>query len=66
MLCGFTSMKQTEKFLKQWVNYTEQEIEALYFDNKAELGDYAESYAAVPLDFYGNLCECKIVILPEV
>lgn len=35
--------------------YCEQEIEVLSFENKAELDSYAEKYAKIPLDFYGNL-----------
>ena len=45
--------------------YTEQDFNVLYFDDKAELDDYAEDYAKKPLNFYGNLCEINIVTLPE-
>ena len=45
--------------------YTEHAIEDLYFDNKAELDQYAQEYAKQPMDFYGELCEVKSVILPD-
>lgn len=46
-------------------DYTEQEVNVLCFENKAELDCYAEKYAKTPLDLYGNLCEINIIILPE-
>ena len=45
--------------------YEEREINVLHFDNKTELDVYAGNYAKRPLNFYGNLCEINIVILPE-
>lgn len=45
--------------------YKEQDIEVLCFDNKEELDSYAFSYAKEPLDFYGSLCDVKIVVLPD-
>ena len=45
--------------------YNEQDIEVLCFDNKEELDSYAFSYAKEPLDFYGSLCDVKIVVLPD-
>ena len=45
--------------------YAEKSIPVLRFENKAELDAYAEKYAKTPLDFYGNLCEVSIVVLPE-
>lgn len=45
--------------------YAEQNIPVLRFESKAELDSYAEKYAKTPLDFYGNLCEVSIVVLPE-
>ena len=54
---GTASQKITE--------YTEQNIPVLRFESKAELDSYAEKYAKTPLDFYGNLCEVSIVVLPE-
>ncbi len=45
--------------------YTEQDIPVLCFDDKAELDRYAESYAKVAIDLYGNLCEINIVVLPR-
>ena len=45
--------------------YKEQDIEVLSFNNKEELDDYAFSYAKEPLDFYGSLCDVKIVVLPD-
>lgn len=46
-------------------DYSEQNVEVLNFKNKSELDLYAEEYAKIPLDFYGNLCEIKIIILPD-
>ena len=54
---GTASQKITE--------YAEQNIPVLRFESKAELDSYAEKYAKTPLDFYGNLCEVSIVVLPE-
>ncbi len=45
--------------------YKEQDIEVLFFDNKEELDSYASEYAKEPLDFYGSLCDVKIVVLPD-
>lgn len=44
--------------------YTEQDIPVLCFEDKAELDRYAESYAKLAVDLYGNLCEINIVVLP--
>ena len=44
--------------------HTEQDIPVLCFENKAELDRYAESYAKVAVDLYGNLCEINVVVLP--
>ena len=54
---GTASQKITE--------YVEQNIPVHRFESKAELDSYAEKYAKTPLDFYGNLCEVSIVVLPE-
>lgn len=43
--------------------YTEQDIEVLFFTNKEELDNYASVYAKEPLDLNGSLCDLKIVIL---
>ena len=45
--------------------YVERDVPVLCFDDKAELDHYAESYAKVAVDLYGDLCESKIVVLPE-
>lgn len=45
--------------------YKEQAVEVLSFNNKEELDDYASEYAKEPLDFYGSLCDVKIVVLPD-
>ena len=45
--------------------YTEQDIEVLSFNSKEELDNYASEYAKEPLDFYGSLCDVKIVVLPD-
>ncbi len=46
-------------------DYADRDIKVLCFDNKAELESYAENYAKLPFDFYGNLCDISIVTLPE-
>ena len=59
-------IKENNEVVYQEVGeYVEQDIDILYFDSKTELDAYAEAYAKIPLDLYGNLCEIKIVILPE-
>lgn len=45
--------------------YQEQDIDVLNFNSKEELDDYAAEYAKEPLDFYGSLCDVKIVVLPD-
>ncbi|MDY2595248.1 MAG: amino acid adenylation domain-containing protein [Oliverpabstia sp.] len=45
--------------------YYEKEYEVLRFKSKEELDFYAESYAKVSLDLYGELCETKIIQLPD-
>jgi Condensation domain. len=45
--------------------YEERELEVLRFADKAELDRYAQSYAKEPLDFNGDLCEIKIILLSE-
>ncbi len=45
------------------LEYREQEINVLHFEDKAELDSYAEKYAKVPMDFYGALCEINVVVL---
>lgn len=45
--------------------YQEQDIDVLSFDSKEELDAYASEYAKEPLDFYGSLCDIKIVVLPD-
>ncbi len=45
--------------------YMEQNIEVLSFNSKDELDEYASQYAKEPLDFYGSLCDVKIVVLPD-
>ena len=45
--------------------FSEQNAETLHFASKMELEAYAAEYAKQPLNFYGNLCEIKIVLLPD-
>ena len=45
--------------------YKEQDIEVLSFNSKEELDSYASRYAKEPLDFYGSLCDIKIVVLSD-
>ena len=47
------------------VDFIEQNIEVLQFANKGELDAYANEYAKIPLDFHGNLCGIKIILLPD-
>ena len=47
------------------VDYAEQNINVLCFENKSELDAYAKNYSKIPLDFYSNLCEINIVVLPN-
>lgn len=47
------------------VPYAEKNIEVLHFATKAELDSYAQNHVNVPLDFHGDLCDIKVVILPE-
>lgn len=57
---------ETEGEVEQIVTeYVEKDVEVLYFANKTELDSYAEKYAQESIDLYGDLCEIKIVILPE-
>lgn len=57
---------ETEDEVEQIVSeYAEKDVEILYFANKTELDSYAEKYAQESIDLYGDLCEIKIVILPE-
>lgn len=52
--------------VEQIINeYVPKEIETLHFDNKAALDSYAAEYAKMPLDFYGDLSEFKIIVLPD-
>lgn len=46
-------------------DYREHTIDTLRFSNKAELDCYGESYARKPIDLFGDLCEFKIILLPE-
>lgn len=46
------------------MEYAEQNIPVLRFESKAEMDSYAEKYVKTPLDFYGNLCEISVVVLP--
>lgn len=59
-------ISETDGEVSQSVSdYTEQDINVLCFENKAELDSYAENYAKIPFDFYGDLCDIRIVTLPE-
>ncbi len=57
---------ETEGQPYQYVTeYREQDVEILRFINKEELDSYASEYTKKPLDFYGSLCDIKIIILPD-
>ncbi len=45
--------------------YKEQDIEVMSFNSKEELDDYASEYAKEPLNFYGSICDIKIVVLSD-
>ena len=45
--------------------YQETEPEVMYFENRSGLDAFAENYAKMPLDLYGNLCEITVILLPE-
>lgn len=47
------------------LDYTEGSVEVLHFESKANLDQYAKSYAKTPVDLYENLCEIKAVWLPD-
>lgn len=50
---------------QQIIPYAEKNIEVLHFNSKAELDFYAQNHATVPFDFYGDLFDIKVLILPE-
>ena len=50
---------------QQVIPYTEKNIEVLHFASKAELDSYAQKLAETPFDFYGDLCNIQVVILPD-
>ena len=50
---------------QQVVPYAEKNIEVLHFATKAELDSYAQKLAEKPMDFYGDLCDIKVIVLPE-
>ena len=59
-------IKDSDGEASQYVaEYIERDIKVFYFENKKEMDSYAENYAKIPFDFYGNLCEINLVILPE-
>lgn len=51
--------------IQQVIPYTEKNIDVLHFASKAELDSYAQNHATVPFDFYGDLCDIKVLILPD-
>ena len=58
-------VEQNGEIKQMIVDFTEQDIEELHFANKAELDEYAENYAKQPINISGNLCEVKVLQLPE-
>ena len=50
---------------QEFSDYVERKIEVLTFDNHSALTAYAEEYAKIPLDLYGDLCEFQIISLPD-
>ncbi|MBR2876766.1 MAG: hypothetical protein IKC01_06490, partial [Clostridia bacterium] len=47
------------------LDFTEQKIEVLNFDNETEFKAFAEAKAKEALNLTGSLCDIKIIILPE-
>lgn len=59
-------VEMNSEAMQKAVPYTMQDIEVIWFDDKAALTDYASRYALEPLDFYESLlCKIKIVLFPE-
>lgn len=50
---------------QQVIPYTKKNIDVLHFASKAELDSYAQKSAETPFDFYGDLCNIQVVILPD-
>ena len=46
-------------------DFEEREFDVLYFNDKEELSEYAEAYSKELLDSSVELCNFKIVVLPE-
>lgn len=46
-------------------DYHEKNFEVLKFDCSSDLDKYASEFAKKTIDLYGDLCEIKIVVLPE-
>ena len=46
-------------------NFTQKDVEVLYFEDKKALDEYCSEYAKLPIDLNGVLCELKIIYLPE-
>lgn len=61
-----TRIVEDERGVNQEISpYCEKEHEVLRFETKEELDSYAENYAKISLDLYGELCETKIIVLPD-
>lgn len=52
-----------ERPFQKILEYSEQKIGVLRFENKAELDLYAAGYAKEPMDFYDSLCHIQIIVL---
>ena len=50
---------------QEFMDYREKDTEVLAFDSKSDLSAYAEEFAKIPLDLFGDLCEFKIISLPD-
>lgn len=46
-------------------NYKAKDTEVLHFDNEDAFSSYAQELSEKSMDMYGDLCEIKIVILPN-
>ena len=60
-----TRIIETDGQITQTIlEFIEPNIEILHFTDKTEMEHFTADYAKIPLDFYGNLCEFKLALLP--
>ena len=56
------SGKETTQYIEE---YRPIDVEVLHFENKEEFDSYAEKLAKIPLNFAGELCEIRVIMLPD-